>query len=546
MRTRQLTFHSSPGNTALRGEGHQGCYAITRRGNRRFSVLSGVAGLALLLGGCAQFTADAGLSTAREVAAAELNKDVVKVTNESEALSTQQRVEQLLRRPLTPDSAVQIALLKNRGLQAAFNDLGIAEATYVQATLPPSPRAVFSQFGGSLSLEIERQIIIGLFELATLPARAAIADRRFRSAQFRNAEAVLRLGLETRRQFYRTVASTQQVAFLEQALASAESASELARQLGESGALNKLEQAREHAFYVETGAQLARARIEQRAARERLIRQLGLFGRDIDFRLPSNLPALPARLETGREIERRALEQRVDLKALRTELDATASQFGLTNATRFVTDFELALGNTYEREITVTPREEGGEEAEREPGRRRGRSERVSATPRENGGVEVERDTVKRRGFEIEFPIPIYDFGTARVREAQETYMAGANRLAERAVNTRSEAREAYMRYRGSYDLARHYQNRVLPLRKAIQDQALLQYSGMLVDVSDLITDSRERILSNVEAINARRDFWIAATDLKAALVGGGAGGGGGAEGGEAPAAGGGGEAGGH
>jgi hypothetical protein len=49
----------------------------------------------------------------------------------------------------------------------------------------------------------------------------------------------------------------------------------------------------------------------------------------------------------------------------------------------------------------------------------------------------------------------------------------------------------------------------------------------MLVDVSQLIIDTRARILSNVDAINARRDFWIAATDLQAALVGGGSGGGG-------------------
>jgi outer membrane protein TolC len=130
-----------------------------------------------------------------------------------------------------------------------------------------------------------------------------------------------------------------------------------------------------------------------------------------------------------------------------------------------------------------------------------------------------------RRGLEVEFTIPIFDFGAVGVRNAQETYMAAANRLAERAVNVRSEAREAYARYRGHYDLARHYQSRVLPLQKRIQDEALLQYSGMLVDVSQLILDARARILSNVDAINARRDFWIAATDLKAALVGGGSGG---------------------
>lgn len=480
-------------------------------------LLVSVGALALLLGGCASFTADGGLSTAREIAATELNKDIVKVSNETEASSTQGRVEELLRRPLSPDAAVQIALLKNRGLQAAFNDLGVAEAAYVQATLPPSPRFALSRLGGNLELEIERQIIIGLFELATLPARAAIAERRFEAARFRTAEAVLRLGLESRRQYYRTVAANHQVAYLQQALKAAESASVLARQLGETGALNKLEQAREQAFFQELGAQLARARIEQKSERERLIRQLGLFGRDIAFRLPSSLPPLPSKLATGRDIERRALERRVDLQAMRTELDALAGQYGLTNATRFLSDFELIGISSYER------------------------AKSVSIT---GGDIEVEKEKVNRRGIEIEFQIPIYDFGKTNIRNAEQTYFGAANRLAERAVNVRSEAREAYLRYRGNHDLARHYQSRVLPLRKTIQDESLLHYSGMLVDVTTLITDARARILSNVDAINARRDFWIAATDLKAALVGGGVGGGGGE--GAAPAAAGGGEAPGH
>jgi outer membrane protein TolC len=68
--------------------------------------------------------------------------------------------------------------------------------------------------------------------------------------------------------------------------------------------------------------------------------------------------------------------------------------------------------------------------------------------------VEIDRERIKRRGLEIEFTIPIFDFDATGVRNAQETYMAAANRLAERAVNVRSEAREAYLRYRGNYDLA--------------------------------------------------------------------------------------------
>jgi outer membrane protein TolC len=466
------------------------------RGSLRFASPFLVVAVGLLLGGCATFSADGGLSLTRTVAYAELGTHVVKVTNEAEALAIQQRVDEVLRRPLSADSAVQVALLKNRGLQTAFNELGVSEAEYVQATLPPNPTFALSRLGGSLELEIERQIIIGLFELATLPARAAAAAQRFRAAQFRTAEAVLRVAADSRRQFYRTVAVNQQVAFLQQALATAEAASELAKQLGETGALNKLQQAREHAFYQELGAQLARARIEQRVERERLIRQLGLWGRDLDFRLPSSMPTLPTRLTSARDIERQALQRRVDLQALRNDLASLAIQFGLTNATRFVTDIELAGTSSYERAKSFTV---------------------------DRGEVEVEREVVKRRGLEVEFQIPIFDFGGTAVRNAQESYMAAANRLAERAVNARSEAREAYTRYRGTYDLARHYESRVLPLQRTIQEQATLQYSGMLVDVSDLITDARARILSNIDAINARRDFWIAATDLKAALVGGGA-----------------------
>ena len=148
---------------------------------------------------------------------------------------------------------------------------------------------------------------------------------------------------------------------------------------------------------------------------------------------------------------------------------ASPANTGSANATRFVTDIELAGISKYERTKTVTVGEDGE--------------------------VEIEREKVKRRGLEVEFEIPIYDFGQASVRNAQETYMAAANRLAERAVNVRSEAREAYLRYRGNYDLARHYQSRVLPLRKTIQDETLLQYSGMLVDVTRLIIDARARIL---------------------------------------------------
>jgi outer membrane protein TolC len=132
-------------------------------------------------------------------------------------------------------------------------------------------------------------------------------------------------------------------------------------------------------------------------------------------------------------------------------------------------------------------------------------------------------DNFQQLGADIEFQIPIFDSGEAKVREAEETYARALNRLAEKAVNVRSEVREAYAAYRGTYDIAQHYRKEILPLRQIISDESLLRYNGMLDDVSQLIIDARQKTTSGSAAIEAQRDFWLADADLQAALVGGGA-----------------------
>jgi outer membrane protein TolC len=452
-------------------------------------------GTAALLGGCAGFSADGGMAPIQAATYAEIGKDVVKIGDDKVALTAKARVDQLLRKPLTADSAVQVALLNNRGLQAAFNELGIAEAQMVAASLPPNPRFGISKLSGRFEVEIERQIVGSLLALVTLPARAEIAGDRFKTAQLRAIEAVLRLAADARRQYYRAVAANAQVTFYQEAKASADAASELFKRLGESGGVNKIDQAREFAFEAELTVQLAQARQQQLQERERLIRQLGLWGDDLKFRL-GTLPPLP-RLQSVKAIEAEALRKRIDIQIARAELDTLAKSLGLANATRFVNDIDLLGRRTYDRGRSV------------------------------GADGHVERESSRSRTLELEIDIPIYDFGQSKVALAEQTYMQAANRLAEKAVNARSEAREAYTAYRANYDITRQYQDNVLPLRKIIQEQSLLQYSGMLNDVTDLITDARNRILSNVAAINTRRDFWLAHTDFKHALIGGGSGSGG-------------------
>ena len=89
-------------------------------------------------------------------------------------------------------------------------------------------------------------------------------------------------------------------------------------------------------------------------------------------------------------------------------------------------------------------------------------------------------------------------------------------------MNVRSEAREAYQRYRAAYDIARQYQQEVLPLRKIISDETLLRYNAMQIDVFALLAETRQRITSTIAAIEAQAKFLARQRQSRAAISGGG------------------------
>ena len=126
----------------------------------------------------------------------------------------------------------------------------------------------------------------------------------------------------------------------------------------------------------------------------------------------------------------------------------------------------------------------------------------------------------RQNGYEVELPIPLFDFGSARSSRAEATYMQAVHRTAEVAVNARSEVRETYSAYRTAYDLAKHYRDEVVPLRKRISEENLLRYNGMLIGVFELLADSRDQVASVTGYVEALRDFWVPDTNLQTALTG--------------------------
>lgn len=441
------------------------------------------AALALAVSGCAQFSADGGLSAVADITAASIRKDIAAPASEATATAVQDRVRGLLRGPLSADAAVQVALLNNRGLQASYDELRFAEASAIGDSLPPNPVFGLSRISGGGAVEIEGQIAANILALATTPARSAIAADRFRQAQLTAALDTLRIAAETRRAYLRAVASRELAGLLAQAKSTAEATSELAMQLKQSGALNTIDQSREQVFSAETRAEHDAAVLDAANRRERLVQLLGLTGGDVNLRLPGRLPALPRRPMALGDIERSAIARRVDLQILRIEIEAVAKTYHLVEATRFIDLVDVAG-------IARKTREPGG------------------APFRENG-------------VDVRVQIPIFDFGEVRVRQAEAIYSRAVNLATEKAVNIASEARAAHHTYRATLDIAARYQRDVLPLRNVIAEQSRIRFGSGQADIFALLVEARQQIASSRAAIAAKRDFWLADADVQAVIYGG-------------------------
>jgi outer membrane protein TolC len=431
----------------------------------------------VFLAGCASLSEDGGFGRVEQAVAERGAGQAKWVRSAEEADSVATRIKELLGKPLSAEDAVQIALLNNRGLQARYAELGIAESDLVQASRWSGPKLGFARLTRGDEIERETSVFFDVLGLLSIPVSTKAQEKRFAAAQHRAAEEALNLALQTRKAWFGAVAAQQAAKYMEDVQLAAEASADLARRMAETGNWPFLTRARELAFYADASAQLARARLAHTAARERLTRLMGLWGGDVGYALPERLPELPAEAREGGELEAQALGQRLDVQAARRDAESLAESLGLTRVTRYVDLVE------------------------------------VGALRKTETGQAV------KRGWALELRIPIFDFDGARTARAEHLYMRAVNRAAESAIRARSEVRESYAAYRTAFDIARHYRDEIVPLRKRISAEMLLRYNGMLSSVFELLADSRDAVASVNAYLAAQRDFWIAEADLQMALT---------------------------
>jgi outer membrane protein TolC len=288
---------------------------------------------------------------------------------------------------------------------------------------------------------------------------------------------------QVRQAWVRAVAAGQTLTYAQQVFESAEASAELARRMQSVGNFNRITRAREQSFYADAATRLATASHQATAAREELVRLLGLDEAQAQaLKLPERLPDLPKQALEPQGVAKLATRGRLDIRMAQAALDASAKAQGLNTVTSF-TDIEL--------------------------------------TARRNTGFDNAAGTRSTtRGYEVGVRLPIFDWGGLQRDAMNARTLAAAHQLEATVRSAGSNLRESYSAYRTAYDVARHHRDEVVPLRKVIAEENQLRYNGMLIGVFELMADARDQVNTVTAAIDANQQFWLTDAALQASVVG--------------------------
>ena len=435
--------------------------------------------LPVFLSGCTTVSLNAGFA---EIGALVEKRNAIKIFwNSGTELDREaaEKVRSLLKGRLTVDESVQIALLNNRDLQAIYSDLGVAQADLVQAGLLSNPvfnaGVFFPVSGGRPDLELN--VVMNFLDLFYRPLRERVAAAQFEETKLRVTGSVLDFAAQVRAAFYAYQANEQMLEMRQTILQSLMASYEVARRLHEAGNITDLELNRERALAETAKLDLRSTEMAERQSREQLNDLMGIWANDTEWQTDRRLPDIPPEPMPLEGLERTALAQSIDLSNARQRVVVAGEQLGLDRA--------------------------------------------ASLIPESHSGVLGEKDDgAWKVGPVLEFPVPLFDQGQARIgravaelRRAQQEYYA-------MAVRIRSAARALRDQIQGARDRALYYRDIMLPLQERIVNEAQLHYNAMQIGPVQLLRAREQQIETAVAYVEALRDYWLARTDLGQILSG--------------------------
>ncbi len=385
-------------------------------------------------------------------------------------------VADLLAKPLTADSAVQIALLNSPRLQALYEDLGVAQADLVQAGMLKNPvfQAQLNAFAVGPSLEFS--LIQDFLDILYLPTRTRIASAALEATKSQVAGTVIGFAGDVRRTAYDVQASDQLIEMRRMILSGAAASYDLSKRIHEAGNNTMLVLDRDRAMYEQAKLDLATAEAAALDAHERLTALLGVWGTATAWTMQPRMPDLPPIEPAMPDLERQAVAASLDVQAAKQQIVVTTHQYGL-----------------------VSP-----------------------YLPNVSLGADIQRDANGSWGLgpigTVE--IPIFNQGQGLSMEAQAHLQRAWALYASTAVDVRSAVRMAHHRVMAARQRAEYLHAVIIPLRQHIVGELQLHYNAMLTSAFELLQGKADEIEAGRDYLMAVHAYWIARSDLDQILAG--------------------------
>jgi cobalt-zinc-cadmium efflux system outer membrane protein len=420
----------------------------------------------------------------RKVQEAVSERTGVDVRWEKEMASREQTfaiVQKLVKKPLTVSSAVQIALLNNRGLQVTFEEVGIAQADVIEAVTLPNP---------SVDFEVQFPLVAGTLnryawlvaqefvQILMMPLKKKISEEQLEAVELRVADETLALVEKVKATFFLVQAEQQFISRLKLIQNTNSASLELGQNQYKAGNITDLALLQLQASYSQGRLDIAKAETDLRDKREELTRLLGLWGAQTAWQIQGNIMPIPDSEFSVKGLESLAVAQRLDLRAARRDLTSVVTALGLTKIYRWVPVLEFGFAG--ERDI----------------------------------------DGALNMGPSFRLEVPIFNQGQSRLARAAAELRRAENRLAGLAVEIRSETRELRDRLISLRDMAKFYHDDVLPTRIKIVNKALVEYNAMQLSPYELFLAKSQELEAERNYIDTLRDYWITRAKLERTVGG--------------------------
>jgi len=420
------------------------------------------------------------------------------------------KIEELFRDGLTAEAAVQICLLNNPSLQAAFMEIGVARADLVQAGLLANPSLGITTrlpSGGGLA-NLNATLAQNIADLWQIPPRKRAAERSLDQTILNLARQAAGLAAEAKAAYFQAVGAEERQAIAQQNLEVAKTLLDLAQARQQAGAATELDTNLSRSSVL--GAELAveSARLATADGRRRLATILGLTTDADGLVLLDPLPEVSSGLPDPERLIEVAMSSRLDLRAAEQAVAAAEARW-------------------LEQSRRVFPRIDVGLDLERAERKRQGKRDVLADTARAsiaNGGLtapEIQPRSARRRhtelilGPSLELELPIFDQNQARIAKARFVYEQADKTLDALERSVSQEVRGTVDRLLTAWKVAQTYRDRSIPLAQNNLDLSRQAYQAGRASFLTVLEAQRVFLESRSRYVEAAQTAAVAIPELE-------------------------------